>query len=50
MKIAARGRGHSIEGQCLCPDGLVIDMRTLNKVIRTTETEIEVEGGARLLA
>ncbi|OVA08156.1 FAD linked oxidase [Macleaya cordata] len=43
FNIAARGRGHSVRGQAMAIDGVVIDMRSLNSC-GTKGSRIEVGG------
>ena len=45
-RIAARGRGHSTGGQAQVPDGFVVDMASLCRVVGTGANWIEVEAGA----
>lgn len=46
IKVAARGQGHSTDGQGLVKNGLLIDMSTLGAVKRIGNGFAEVEGGA----
>ena len=48
LKLAARGRGHSVLGQAQAEDGLVLDMRSLNAIasIDSDSDSVWVEGGA----
>ncbi|MFD3808372.1 FAD-binding protein [Streptomyces sp. NPDC058619] len=45
LKAAARGQGHSTNGQAQAPSGLVIDLGTLNSVEIRDDTAV-VQGGA----
>nr|WP_290221906.1 FAD-binding protein [Trichocoleus desertorum] len=45
LKIAARGQGHSSNGQAQVEAGIVIDMSTLNQIIQIGADRAEVEGG-----
>ncbi|OVA08153.1 FAD linked oxidase [Macleaya cordata] len=57
FSIAARGRGHSVRGQAMAHNGVVIDMRSLNcgtngsriKVGRTNSTNFYVDVGGEQL-
>ncbi|MBH5333554.1 FAD-binding protein [Streptomyces pactum] len=46
IPVAARGGGHSVHGQAQAPGGIVIDMTPLGRVVRMSDTEVTVEGGA----
>jgi len=48
LPVAMRGRGHSAYGQTLVESGIVIDSRTLDKVVSVSGRAIEVEAGASL--
>lgn len=45
LKVAARGQGHSCNGQAQVEAGIVIDMSTLNQIVRISADRAEVEGG-----
>ena len=45
-KIAMRGQGHSLSGQTLIDDGIVIDATALNAVAYTSDDTLEVGAGA----
>lgn len=45
LKVAVRGAGHSTQGQAQVADGLVIDLRSLNRVLDLTPDSIWVEAG-----
>src|SRR5215216_1358028 len=45
LKVAVRGAGHSTHSQAQVVDGLVIDMRGLNRVLEVTPDAIWVEAG-----
>jgi FAD/FMN-containing dehydrogenase len=45
VKLAVRGAGHSTHGQAQVADGLVVDMRDLNRVLEVSPTSIWVEAG-----
>ena len=44
--VAVRGAGHSQGGQSLT-NGMVIDMRNMNRIERTADGEVDAEGGTR---
>jgi FAD/FMN-containing dehydrogenase len=46
LKVAARGRGHSIYGRALAEDGVVIDMGALSKIHHIEADRIVVDAGA----
>jgi cytokinin dehydrogenase len=46
IKVAMRGQGHSLSGQTLIDDGIVIDSTALNAVEYTSGDELKVEAGA----
>lgn len=46
LKIAARGQGHSSNGQAQVEAGIVIDMSPLNHIVQIGPDRAEVEGGA----
>lgn len=46
MKVAMRGQGHSLYGQTLIDDGIVIDSSSLNAVKYGAANTLEVEAGA----
>ncbi|KAA8546238.1 hypothetical protein F0562_003023 [Nyssa sinensis] len=50
LTVAARGNGHSINGQAMADGGLVIDMRSVEDAIQVVElngtTYVDVGGGA----
>jgi cytokinin dehydrogenase len=48
LPVAMRGRGHSAYGQTLVSGGIVIDSRTLDKVVSVSAHAVEVEAGASL--
>ena len=41
-----RGQGHSSFGQAQVEAGVVIDSRPLRRILRVTDSEIDVEAGA----
>jgi FAD/FMN-containing dehydrogenase len=45
LRVAARGRGHSIQGETLVEGGIVVDMSTLRAVHRVTDDTATVDGG-----
>jgi FAD/FMN-containing dehydrogenase len=47
ISVAARGQGHSTDGQSLVEGGLSIDMSTLNTIHSITGTSADVAGGLR---
>ncbi|MCE7986717.1 MAG: FAD-binding protein [Caldilinea sp. CFX5] len=47
LKVAVRGAGHSTHGQAQVVDGLVIDLRTMNRVLEVTPDSILVEAGTQ---
>lgn len=47
IKVAARGQGHSTQGQAQVEAGVVVDMSTLNAVREVNPADALVEGGAR---
>lgn len=49
IKVAARGQGHSTQGQAQVEAGVVIDMSTLNGVREINPTDALVDGGTRWL-
>ncbi|OVA19137.1 FAD linked oxidase [Macleaya cordata] len=59
FSIAAKGRGHSVRGQAMAHNGVVIDMRSLNncstngshriEVVRTSSTNFYVDVGGEQL-
>lgn len=46
LRVAMRGQGHSSYGQAQVEAGVVIDSRPLRRVLRVSESEIDVEAGA----
>jgi cytokinin dehydrogenase len=46
IKVAMRGQGHSLSGQTLIDDGIVIDAAALNTVAYTSDDTLEVGAGA----
>jgi FAD/FMN-containing dehydrogenase len=46
IKVAMRGQGHSLSGQTLIDDGIVIDSTALNAVEYTAGDTLDVEAGA----
>jgi FAD/FMN-containing dehydrogenase len=46
IKVAMRGQGHSLYGQALIDDGIVIDSSALNAVKYTSDDTLDVEAGA----
>jgi cytokinin dehydrogenase len=50
LPVVMRGRGHSRYGLALVEDGIVIDSRSLNKVVTVTHETIDVEAGCALAA
>lgn len=49
IKVAARGQGHSTQGQSQVEAGVVVDMSTLNAVREVNASDALVDGGARWL-
>ena len=47
IKVAARGQGHSTQGQAQVEAGVVVDMSTLAAVHEVNSADALVEGGAR---
>src|SRR5215212_3060692 len=47
IKVAARGQGHSTQGQSQVEAGVVVDMTTLAAVREVNAADALVEGGAR---
>lgn len=47
IKVAARGQGHSTQGQAQVEAGVVVDMSTLNAIREVNPADALVEGGAR---
>ncbi len=47
IKVAARGQGHSTQGQAQVEAGVVVDMSTLAAVREVNPADALVEGGAR---
>lgn len=47
LRLAVRGAGHSTDGQSQASDGLVLDMRGLDRVLELTPDSIVVQAGAR---
>jgi cytokinin dehydrogenase len=47
IKVAARGQGHSTQGQSQVEAGVVIDMSTLSAIHEVNAADALVEGGAR---
>jgi cytokinin dehydrogenase len=45
IALATRGCAHSAGGQMMAPGGLVIDMKSLDKVLEITDDYIDVEAG-----
>jgi len=45
IAVAARGQGHATNGQALVEAGLIIDLRTLNRILEVGEGYAVVEGG-----
>ena len=46
IKVAMRGQGHSLSGQSLIEDGIVIDSSALNAVECTSDDTLDAEAGA----
>jgi FAD/FMN-containing dehydrogenase len=46
IKIAMRGQGHSLSGQTLIDDGIVIESTALNSIKYTSDDTLDVEAGA----
>jgi FAD/FMN-containing dehydrogenase len=46
LPLAIRGAGHSTHGQSQAPSGIVLDMRSMSRVLTIDEDEALVEGGA----
>ncbi|MDH3282175.1 MAG: FAD-binding oxidoreductase [Gammaproteobacteria bacterium] len=48
LKVALRGSGHSAGGQSLCENGVMVDMRSLNRLLEVNEAErtATVQAGA----
>jgi FAD/FMN-containing dehydrogenase len=46
IKIAMRGQGHSLSGQTLIDDGIVIDAAVLNAIVYSSDDTLEVGAGA----
>ncbi len=46
VALAIRGRGHSLRGQSLVSNGVVIDMQSMARVTDCTATAIQVQAGA----
>ncbi len=46
IRVAMRGQGHSSFGQAQVEAGIVIDSRPLRRILRVTDSEIDVEAGA----
>ena len=46
-RIAIRGAGHSQGGRALCDNGLILDMRGLDKIGNIEDGQIRVQGGVR---
>src|SRR5688572_9681672 len=46
LRVAMRGQGHSSYGQAQVEAGVVIDSRPLRRILRVTDSEIDVEAGA----
>lgn len=49
IKVAARGQGHSTQGQAQVEAGVVVDLATLNTVHEINPTNALVDGGTRWL-
>jgi FAD/FMN-containing dehydrogenase len=49
IKVAARGQGHSTQGQAQVEAGVVVDMSTLASVHEVNPTDALVDGGTRWL-
>jgi FAD/FMN-containing dehydrogenase len=49
IKVAARGQGHSTQGQAQVEAGVVVDMSTLGAISEVNAADALVEGGARWL-
>jgi cytokinin dehydrogenase len=49
IKVAARGQGHSTQGQAQVEAGVVVDMSTLTTVHEINPTNVLVDGGTRWL-
>jgi cytokinin dehydrogenase len=47
LKVAVRGAGHSTHGQAQVANGLVIDLRGLNRVLEITPESLWVEAGVQ---
>ncbi|MBW4489564.1 MAG: FAD-binding protein [Trichocoleus desertorum ATA4-8-CV12] len=45
LKVAARGQGHSSNGQAQVEAGIVIDMSTLNQIVQIGADRAKVQGG-----
>jgi cytokinin dehydrogenase len=46
LRVAMRGQGHSSFGQAQVEAGVVIDSRPIRRILRVTDSEIDVEAGA----
>jgi len=46
IRVAMRGQGHSSYGQAQVEAGVVIDSRSLRRVLRVSDSEIDIEAGA----
>ena len=46
IKVAMRGQGHSLSGQALIEDGIVINSSALNAVESTSDDTLDAEAGA----
>jgi cytokinin dehydrogenase len=46
INVAMRGQGHSLSGQTLIDDGIVIDSTALNAIEYKSDDTLEVEAGA----
>jgi decaprenylphospho-beta-D-ribofuranose 2-oxidase len=48
MKVSQRGIGHSAGGQSFCPDGIMIDMRSLDRILELVADKrtVRVQTGA----
>ena len=49
VQVAARGQGHSTQGQAQVEAGVVVDMSTLATVHEINQTDALVDGGTRWL-
>jgi cytokinin dehydrogenase len=47
LKVAARGQGHSTYGRPMVPEGVVVDMSTLNTIHSIASDRMVVDAGAK---